>query len=65
MMYFVIYILLSELMHWRKDLTIETNFFEDGVEGIPDAILISSAVAEPHLKTGLSDDYDSNARTST
>lgn len=29
-------------MHWRKDLTIETNFFEDGIEGIPDAILINS-----------------------
>ena len=28
-------------MHWKKDLTIETKFFEDGLEGIPDAILIN------------------------
>ena len=52
-------------MHWRKDLTIETKFFEDGLEGIPDAILINSGEQAGHIKTGLSDDNDTYARTST
>jgi len=51
-------------MHWRKDLTIETDFFEDGVEGIPDALLINSNNVETYLKTGLSDEGDSYAKTS-
>ena len=52
-------------MHWKKDLTIETKFFEDGIEGIPDAILVNTGEMEGRIKTGPSDDYDTCAKTST
>jgi hypothetical protein len=51
-------------MHWRKDLTIETQFFEDGLEGIPDAVLVNTAHSGLPLKTERSEDYDAWARTS-
>ena len=43
------------MMNWKKDLTIQTQFYDDPLEGIPDAILISSDQPSKHIDTALTD----------
>jgi hypothetical protein len=50
-------------MHWKKDLKIETKFFEDDIEGIPDAVLVPPTMEFIRIETGPSDDHDFLART--
>lgn len=45
-------------MNWKKDLTIETKFFEDSIEGIPDAILVPPNQEFIRIETGPSEDQD-------
>jgi hypothetical protein len=45
----------------KKDLTIETEFFEEALEGIPNAILVSpiyEQYGEGFIKSGLNEDDD-------
>lgn len=46
----------------KKDLTIETEFFEESLEGIPNAILISpiyDQYEQGFIKSGLNEEDDS------
>lgn len=45
-------------MNWKKDLTIETKFFEDSIDGIPDAILVPPNHQFIRIETGPSEDQD-------
>lgn len=43
-------------MQWKKDLTIETQFFDDPLSHIPDAFLLTPPEQHRYIKSGLSDE---------